>query len=161
MNLLIGGAADKGKTSAIRRITEYLINQKGFEILDNVIIPENVEGEKPEDYTIQLKGLDNSSNIIIIIINTASDNYEIIDNLKSYLNNKQLSHILISSVRDLSHIRDYFYAQIIMQNDFTLEFPLAKINYNWGKREKVIERWYNPNIDAIIQHILSHSPFNL
>ena len=30
INLLIGGAADKGKTSAISRITRFLIDVKGY-----------------------------------------------------------------------------------------------------------------------------------
>lgn len=159
INLLIGGAADKGKTSTIRRITQYLINQKGFEVLDNGIIPENVEGEKPKDFTIRLKGRNKLGVETYIINNTCMDYEEMVDYLFDFIKNNQ-ADILISAIRDID-FRDYFFTHLIDKNDFTLEVPLAKINYNWGKREEVIEQWYNPKIDTLIQHILSQPPFNL
>ncbi|MBW4362720.1 hypothetical protein [Flavobacterium taihuense] len=74
--LLISGMECVGKTTSIRRLTETLIEDNGFQPENNVKLP----SRPTEDFKIIL-----CKNDFRIIINSASDNIGIIDSFNFFL----------------------------------------------------------------------------
>jgi hypothetical protein len=155
--LLLGGAPSVGKTSAIYRLAQFLLT-KGY-----VIIEGNIP-TKTADFKIVLEGLDNIGNLIRIIINSATDDKNKIEELKK-LNDKLSGsiQIIISSIRDGAiWPRELFFDIMKIDNnkDVILEIPLGKVNRR-GNNFPVQRTWYENTIDNLLNHTLSNSPFNV
>ena len=155
--LLISGMECVGKTTSIRRLTETLIKDNGFQPENNVKLP----SRPTEDFKIIL-----CKNEFRIIINSASDNIGIIDSFKIYFeeNILQSYNILISSVRDDDFYprKDFFETinQLSQSSDFTLEVPLAKTTRR-GDNLDIQLKWYEEKIDSLLIHILQCQPYNI
>ena len=155
--LLISGMERVGKTTSIRRLTETLIKSKGFQPENNVNLPSN----PTKDFKIILH-----KNDFRIIINSASDNINIINSFKDFFEENILKgyNIFISSVRDDDfYPRKNFFETInqLSQNiDFTLEIPLAKTTRQYNNFDIQL-KWYEEKIDSLLTHILEHHPYNI
>jgi len=154
--LLIGGAQSVGKSEAIIRTADYLLNN-GFSVIAGIYPPTN-----SNDILIVVEGLDRAKNKIRILINSATDTVDIIWGLKKFYDNNLPIDFIISSVRDDgSYPRTEFFTIMNIQPnvDTIIEIPLAKIT-----RRNVFNTalsWYQTTIDRLIQHTLSSSPFNV
>jgi len=156
--LLIGGAERTGKTSAINRLTDLLINQKGFYV---------VSGKRKDtnngEVRAVIKGKDKNGNLIKILINSASDTPRVIEDLKNFMDLYPDFDVLISSVRDLGSWPrwEFFNITGIDENsDDCIEFPLAKITRR-KKKFLTALNWYNDRIDSLIKIIITNKPFDL
>jgi len=101
---LFGGAVNVGKTEAVVRIVYYLTG-KGYRILVGNVPPLN----QPSDFCVLLEGKNLKGKKIRIIVNSAADIEQNIDDLASFClaNNHD---IVISAVRCEGYpIRKYFY----------------------------------------------------
>lgn len=156
-SLLIGGAPNVGKTRAIYKITEWLINNKGFSIIEGFFPPQM------KDFRVVLEGKNKNNNPIRIIINSPTDDKNTIDNFKSFFDLNGNYDVLISSVRDLNFERDYFFNTMmsnLLNTNFVLEIPLAKITRR-DPRFGIALNWYKNQIDNLLQHTIQTPPFNI
>ncbi len=154
-SLLIGGAPSVGKSQALYRLTERLL-KSGFKV---------VTGEFPpifDDFTIIIEK-ESTHSKTRIIINSPSDNQNLIHSFKSFYDKHKGNNgynILVSSVRD-----PYFYPRLeffqIMElsEEECFELPLAKITRQSNK-ENVLA-WYEDKIDRLIDLVLKSEPFNI
>lgn len=155
--LLLGGAPNTGKTSAIYRLAQFLLNR-------NYIIIEGSFPSQISDFKIVLQGSDNIGNLIRIIINSATDYKNNIEELKK-LNDKLSGsiQIIISSVRDGAiWPREQFFEIMEIDNnkDVVIEIPLGRANRR-GENLPVQLAWYERTLDNLLNHTLSNSPFNI
>lgn len=154
--LLIGGAQDTGKSQAIYRIATRL-QAKGYTIFAGSI------PKSSADFRVVLKGKDNTGEAITIIINSATDNEEIIKAFKRFFDENGTYNILISSVRDDDYYPRKEFFEIMQLNspdDFVLEIPFGKITRIRKYRARPLQ-WFEDNMDSIINHILKGEPFNI
>lgn len=154
--LLLGGAPSVGKSQAIYRITNYLINS-GFSKLTDTFPPQF------GDFHTVLAGKDPGGNNIRIIINSPSDTVKIIENFKVFFDKHGKYDILISSVRDEGNRpRQEFFNIMGLDNKkhFILEIPLSKITRRTYRLETAL-KWHQDKLDALILHLLRNKPFNV
>lgn len=154
--LLIGGAQSVGKSEAIFRLTNRLIN-RGFTV---------VAGSLPTtfiDFRVILEGHNSAGTKVRIAINSATDTVDIINHFKSFYDNNGSYDILISSIRDGNFWprQDFL---TIMNIDpathFILEIPLAKITRR-GANFNTALNWYENQIDILVDHSLRNTPFQI
>lgn len=154
--LLIGGAETVGKTGTIIRLTDLLIS-KGYSV---------VSGKYPSpngEVRIVLEGKDANDKTIKILINSATDTYKIIKDLKRFIDNNLGFDILVSSVRDEgSWPRKEFFSilNINKTEEHLIEIPLAKITRRKTKFPIALS-WYEKRIDKLIALVITSTPFNL
>lgn len=155
--LLFGGAPNVGKSETIFRLANRLVSV-GFRIV-NGSIPASFN-----DFRVVLEGTNKTGTDIKIIINSATDTVDIINNFKNFYDSNGGSYdIMISSVRDHNFWpRNNFFRimNINSTKDFILEIPLAKITRR-DSNKIVALNWYEEQIDALVKHTLSNTPFNL
>ncbi len=155
--LLFGGAPQTGKTSSITRIVDYLINQKGYVIVNQF---NYLPSQNTVDFKVILEKKSKLNNKRIYV-NTASDTKRIIKDCKHFLNNNTPVDIIVSSVRDKYSPRTNFFKimNVNMNLDYVLEIPLGKVSR--GKNRLNCLNWYNTKIDEITQKILDTNPYNV
>jgi hypothetical protein len=153
--LLLGGAPSVGKSQAIYRIANYIINN-GFSELTNTY------PSQFGDFHTVLAGKDLEGNNIRIIINSPSDTVKIIENFKVFFDKHGKYDILISSVRDDGKWpRQEFFSLMGLdnRNHFILEIPLSKITRRTTKETAL--KWYQDKLDDLILHLLSNKPYSV
>jgi len=154
-SLLIGGAEDTGKSHAIYNIAKN-IQAKGYVA---------VAGNIPitfDDFMVVLKGTNNDGKDITVIINSATDNIELIRKFKKFFDNNGSYNALISSIRDDGYFpRQEFFEIMDLKkyDDFLLELPLAKITRIKYKSKAL--KWYSNKIDLMMNHVITSQPFNI
>jgi hypothetical protein len=152
--LLLGGAQSVGKSEGIYRLTKHLLSI-GFSDVTNSV-PQTFA-----DFRAVLEGLNKSGKRIRIIINTATDTVEIINDFKLFFDNNGTYDILISSVRDDNFWpRNDFFRIMNLNNGFVLEIPLAKITRRSNNFSAALN-WYQEKIDKLIIHIMGNNPFDI
>jgi len=165
--LLIGGAPNVGKTQSIRRLTLSLVS-KGFKVIrdydpNNDLLKNDPDSDSGKDIMMLIEGVDKHGKTIRIIINSATDTIDCMDNFQYFRDANPPADILISSIRD-----DYFYPsretffekmRMDPSDPNIVEMPLAKITrttyYDNSKA------WYDQKVDNLLIHILNNSPFDL
>lgn len=156
--LLFGGAYSVGKTTAIIRLTQKLINS-GYRVIVGSIPPTN---PAHRDIRLILEGSDNTGRIIKIYINSATDTYDTILDAKKFIDNYEPVDYFISSIRDHDFWprRDFFSVMGInpTSNDL-LEIPLAKITRKKGNFVIALN-WYESTLDKLVDKIIKEQPFN-
>jgi len=154
--LLIGGAQNVGKSEAIFRIANLLIG-KGFIIIAGCL-PTNFD-----DFKVSLKGFDKNGKEVSVILNSATDTIDIINNLKKFYDENGNYDILISSVRDDDFYprKQFFNIMGLNPNDKNLvEIPFAKITRR-DLNFKSALNWYSEKTEKLILHTLKNDPFNI
>jgi hypothetical protein len=154
---VISGAPQTGKTTAINKIAEWL----------TISLTADVNGKPFPSFLPNAKGKYNDFSIVInrhgkkIIIHSATDNEQCMDDLIEKLKKNPDTDVVITSCRDINKERDYFTAHIKPYATFFLESPLGKINRK--NKEWVIasHKWYKDTLLLMHQHILSNNPYNL
>lgn len=157
--LLVGGAYSVGKSGSIYRLTKHLLT-KGFDMVnvDNV-----TEFNAGRDFKAILEGKNTNNKIIRILINTATDTTDIIENLMRFRDVYLPTDIMISSIRD-----DDFYPRKnffeILNLDYNskdiIEVPLGKITRRGDNFDVALE-WYQTKIDQLLIRLLYNDPFNI
>jgi len=153
---LFGGPTNVGKTEAIARLAHHLLS-KGFQDILKKVPP--IQNPQP-DFCALLEGMNSNKQKISIIVNSAADIEQNIDDLVMFCQNN--SHdIIISSIRSKGYsIRSYFRRKLgIGQNDFVMELPMASINANSRPNYLQMRQWYKGKIDNVANTILSNQPF--
>jgi len=151
---LIGGAPSSGKSEAITRLVDYLIQQKNF-------VRGNLSSLSQKDFFCTLDGKDKNNNSIKILVTSATDTFQIIDRFALYAKNNNPYKFVISSIRDEGDsMRHYFFRKMnVTSNDYCFEMPLAKITRRttWA----VAHQWYKDKIDFILNDFIGRAPFNI
>lgn len=159
--LFVAGNEGSGKTPVCNNF-EKLLNGN-YRIYHKRIA--NPAGHE-EDFIKIFEGTTKDKRDIRIVLTSASDSQEVIDNmiekLKLAFDGKRHTNIvLITTARNTGEpSRKYLekkIAEICSENEI-IEFPLARIN---EKAEESVHEWYHKSVDSILEHILSNEPFNL
>ena len=160
--LLFEGAPSVGKTEAITRVVDYLVNKKGFVCIHHEFI-----NKHKIDFRCVLKGKNKSGKSIIIIVSSAGDNQVVINKFNVYIKNNLPCDFIIGATRDVDDrykIRSYFMNAIVTPNStpnsICFEIPLAEITRK-GKLRSTALQWYRDNIDIIVNNILADAPFGI
>lgn len=154
--LVISGAPETGKTTAINKIAQWLTNG---------VITTDVNGTILPSFLPDSLGKYGDFSIIIIlgnrkiIIHSATDDKKCMNQLKEKIKLHPDIEIVITSCRDIKWERDYFISNIRPFSKFYLESPLSKIT----RRNDFIlaDNWYKDTLFKMHQHILSNNPYNL
>ncbi len=153
--LVISGAPQTGKTTAINKIAEWL----------TIGLTTDIDGNKFPSFLPNPKGKYEDFSIVInrhgrkIIIHSATDNTSWMDDLIKKLKENPDADIVITSCRDIYWERDYFTDNIKPFASFFLESPLGKIT---RKNDFVLaDNLYKDNLFLMHQHILTNNPYNL
>jgi len=163
--LLFVGAPSVGKTEAITRVVDYLVNKKGFVQIHHEFI-----NKHKIDFLCVLNGKNKSGKSITIIVSSAGDNQAVINKFNAYIknNNNPPCDFIIGATRDVDDrykIRSYFMNTIVTPNrtpnSICFEIPLAEITRK-GKLRATALQWYRDKIDIIVNNnILANAPFGI
>ncbi len=153
-HLLVGGAQSVGKSENIYTLVRDFLIPKGFQI---------IAGTFPAtfgDFKALFEGVDKNGKTVRIIVNTATDTVDIINDFKKFSNSNLPADILISSVRDDNFWprKEFFTIMGIVSN--VIEVPLAKITRR-GANFNIALTWYQEKNYKLLTYILESSPFNL
>ena len=166
--LLITGGPNTGKSTLIREVTEWLISDRKYHV---------VEENDVEDWSYSDKSLDFSmlitNNQKNILIHSATDDEFCIEKLTEFIEKVKLRDINIDILLTTCRRYDDEYRQYMCQrmgwtnidgneildnNRPVIEIALHKIRYdNFEKTE----RWYKLHMGRIAKHILSLSPYDI
>lgn len=153
--LLIGGAPDTGKTTALNAISKKL-QKNGY-----AQIKSQNTGMQGVDKLYFLKGKDSNGKNVSIVINTAADDVGSIKNFNNFL--QQCScDIIITAIRSFGKERKGILDVIKNHtNDdyFNLEIPLARITQRTVNKNTAM-KWYTDTVMTLAEHILELAPFN-
>lgn len=155
--LVISGAPQTGKTTAINKIAEWLTTG----------LTTDIHGNPFPSFLPSPKGKYNDFSIVFnrhgkkIIIHSATDDEKCMDGLIKKLKQNPDTEIVITSCRDINRERDYFIANIKPFATFFLECPLGKITRKNIHRLTAANKWYRDALLLMHQHILSNSPYHL
>lgn len=94
-----------------------------------------------------------------MIIHSASDGTDRIDELIALLKAHPDAEVVITSSHDLYWPRDYFTSDVRPFATFFLESPLVKITRRTNYH--LADNWYKDTLLELHQHILRSGPFNL
>lgn len=150
--LLISGAPNTGKTKITTMIESYLRTIGFRNSCRKYVIPEN-------DSAVVLEGINKKGKNIRILLNTASDTQNIINQVHEYYQQNSPIDCLITTVRDMHEERDYLFNTFEVENNEYLEIPLAKVTRRNGFDSAIED--YQSRILLLVQHVLSLSPFNI
>jgi|688.fasta_scaffold01664_7 hypothetical protein len=154
--LVISGAPQTGKTTAINNIAQRLTNGVISTDVNGTILPSFLPDSagKYWDFSIviNLRGRK-------IIIHSASDDVNCMNQLIEKIKQNPDTEIVITSCRDIYWERDYFTANVRPFANFFLESPLGKITRR--NDFNLADDWYKDTLFEMHQHILSNNPYNL
>ncbi len=157
--LLVGGAYSVGKSESIYRLTQYLLT-KGFEMVN---VDKETEIKAGRDFKAILEGKNTKSKTVRILINTATDTPEIIENLKLFRDENLPVDIMISSIRDNDFWPRKSFFNILnldCKSENIIEVPLGKITRRGNNFDVALE-WYQTKIDELLIRLLYNEPFNI
>lgn len=156
-SLLFGGAPSVGKSETIYRLTQNLIQTNNFSVIAGNIPPTF------SDFRVVLEGVNSKGEKVRVIINSATDTVQIIEDFKAFFETNGNYDILISSVRDGDNWpRGDFFSimDLVNVSNTILEIPLGKVTRREPRFDASLD-WYQRNIDRVVINILSSQPFNL
>ncbi|WP_445722592.1 hypothetical protein [Flavobacterium sp.] len=156
--LVISGAPNTGKTTAINKIAEWLTIRGG--------VTTDSSGSPLPSFLPASHGKYEDFSIVIIyrgrkiIIHSATDDEFSMNTLIEKLNQNSDTEIVITSCRDIYRERDYFTNNVRpFATLFFLETPLGKITRR--NNFALADSWYKDTLLLMHQHILSNDPYNL
>ena len=144
--LLFGGAQNTGKSSAILRLCHSLSNRYSP---TEVIRPEG-------DISILLNGINQKEEQVKILLHSATDTQEWIDALDKKIESDS-PDVVITAIRNDPDSNRSKVQNVLNKRkpNNTIEFPLGKV----VKGQALT--WYEQQIDALVNHLISLSPFYL
>lgn len=148
---------DTGKTTSLNKIGEWLVKIKGYNIIGSdeeaTFQPNNKM--KYDDLWLVLE-----KNGKKIILHSATDDKDKIDELHNSIMSNPDTDIVITSCRDIHFPREYF-DDIIkpLAITFYLESPVAKITRR-DSNYTLAESWYINNLLLLNQYVLESNPYN-
>ena len=148
--LLISGAPNTGKTKITTMIESYLRTIGFRNSCRKYVIPEN-------DSAVVLEGINKKGKNIRILLNTASDTQNIINQVHEYYQQNSPIDCLITTVRDMYEEREYLFETFSVNDNEYYEIPLAKVSRR-NDNEEAKENYYT-RVLTLIKHILSMKPF--
>jgi len=154
---LFGGAVNVGKTETIGRLAQHLLGRGFQDILNSVPGNNNLQS----DFCAILEGTNSAGQRIRVILNSAADIDQNIDDLVLFCQNNQPHDIIISAIRcDGYPVRNYFFNRLGInpQTDHVTELPMASIHGNLTNPIQTLQ-WYQNNIDNIAHILLAGPPF--
>lgn len=159
--LFIAGNEGAGKTPVCNNLEKLLC--ESYKVFHKRIA--NPQGHE-EDFIKIFEGMTKDRRDIRIVLNSASDSQEVINNMIAKLQlafegKRHTNIILITTARNTGDAaRDYLEKEIanICSDNEIIEFPLARIN---DKADESVHNWYHKSVDEILKHILANEPFNL
>ncbi|QTR55457.1 hypothetical protein [Thiothrix unzii] len=169
--LLVGGAPSVGKSHLIHGLALWILNKPGFLLASaksyNSNALNSLNNNPFVDFMAVIDGVNTFNKKIRIIVNSATDDVNIINNFKGFFDANGGYDILISSVRDGDLRNGNFWPrqeffQIMNLNSISnliLELPLAKVTRR--RNSQSAYNWYETETSRLAQHILSRNPFNL
>ena len=151
--LLFEGGQNVGKTTAIIRFANSLINNHGY-VCVNGNIP--VAGST-KDFKAVLENANAKSGAKRIIVNSASDYPKTLDECKSFADSNLPYDIVISSCRMEKKLYSYFFKIFSVNNsiDKVFEVPMAKINHRNQALKNHAMKWYKDKIDSLADFLFS------
>jgi len=173
MNILfISGSANTGKTETIYDLTKYLLSQ-AYNIkttgIGEFLAPKQADIYKVTDFQCILEKKISNRITKNVLINSATDDKECIDNFICFYKNNAYIDTVITSIRgdetyDIDPERKYLISRIeelhkelgIEAN--IIEIPLGKITRR--PKEKGLQ-WYKETTNKLIEFILKNPPFEL
>jgi hypothetical protein len=156
-SLLIGGAQSVGKTAAIYRLADRLL-RRGFNYSANsLLLPSPFD-----DFKVVLEGNNKHGKAIRIIINSATDDTQTIQQFKLFFDNNGTYDILVSSIRDDGYYPrpEFFTIMGLVPNQNLLEIPLGKITRR-SANVSIAHTWYANTVDQLVDHTLMNPPYNI
>lgn len=154
--LVISGAPETGKTTAINKIALWLTAG---------VITTDIYRQPLPSFLVNQYGKYNDISVVVmlkgkkVIIHSASDDEARMNELIALLNNHSDVAVVITSCRDLYHKRAYFANHIKPFAKFFLESPLGKITRRNDFQKA--DDWYKDTLLELHQHILKGGPFYL
>ena len=151
--LLFEGASNVGKTTAIIRFANSLINKHGY-VCINGTVP---AAGSNKDFKAVLENANAKSGAKRIIVNSASDYLETLDECKSFADSNKPYDIVISSCRMEQKLYSYFFKifSVNISNDKVFEIPMAKINHRNQALKNHAMQWYKDKIEALADFLFS------
>ena len=151
--LLFEGGQNVGKTTAIIRFANSLINNHGY-VCVNGNIP---AAGSNTDFKAVLENANAVSGYKRIIVNSASDYQETLDECKTFADSNLPYDIVISSCRMEKNLYSYFFKifSVNSSSDKVFEIPMAKINHRNQALKKHAMRWYKDKIDVLADFLFS------
>jgi len=146
---LFGGARDTGKSKSVYKIADFLINTKGYTVIN---------GSFPAQYSefrcIIVK--DDK----VILIQSYTDLVGAITDLKKVRDsNKDITHIITANRNEGDHMRNRFRKILnITSTDYILEIPLGKVIAGKTRRANIV--WYLDGVLKIAKELTNNAPFN-
>lgn len=151
--LFFEGGQNVGKTTAIIRFANSLINKHGY-----VCVNGNVPAiGSNKDFKAVLENGNAKTGYKRIIVNSASDYPETLDKCKSFADSNKPYDIIISSCRMEQDLYSYFFKIFSVNNstDKIFEIPMAKINHRNKALKKHAMQWYKYKIDNLADFLFS------
>jgi len=155
--LLLSGAPNVGKTTAVHAVKNYLVNKRNFSIVasDPSPIP-----PPPQDFNAVLKGKSKDGNSIHIGLMAGLDTKAKMKNAFDFFQQVQINcDFYVATIRDdfepnnPNNDRKIF-EQILgnMVGQDRVEIPMGKVRTKSGRRNALI--WYNEKIDLLCRQFL-------
>ena len=178
--LFISGSPNTGKTQTIYDLTAYLHNyqeydiktgytSKGYPLTSDFFKTPKPDEAKGIDFLCVLEKKIEGNKPITVLINSASDELENIENLIYLFEENSEVDTVISSIRAdgfndemRTELYDKFQKLLIELglDTMEIEIPLAKIT---SKDDNFVNalRCYQKNINELVKRVLRNPPFNL
>lgn len=154
--LVISGAPDTGKTTAINNIALWLTRGVIITDIDGNPLPTFLPDPNGEYWDFSIVIILNGRKLII---HSATDDLNNMDALIEKIILHPDTEIVITSCRDIYWERNYFIHNIRPFSTFFLESPLGKITRR--NDFQLADSWYKSSLLDLHQHILINNPYNL
>jgi hypothetical protein len=148
--LFFGGAPSTGKTGSITRLTDKLINEYGYTIIEG-FFPNN-----GKDFQCIIE-----KDWKKVLIHTYTDNHTCINAFFNfYAQHKDVDTIIISIRDEVDYMRKVLWDRLSpTASDHVFEIPLGKVRR--GDTRNDCLKWYSERIDKIALQIIKIDPFIL
>ena len=123
-----------------------------------VCVNENIHvARSNKDFSAVLENVNAKNGYKRIIINSASDYLDALDECKNFVGSNLPYDIVISSCRMEKKLYSYFFKIFSINNsvDKVFEIPMAKINHRNQTLKKHVMSWYKDKIDRLADFLFS------
>lgn len=156
--LIISGSQNTGKTETIDDLTQNLITKLGFTVVVSSFPTPKTTPVK--DFFCIIEGVNGAGLTRRILINTATDDNNRIDDLVNFYKINSQVDIIITSSRDGGdNFRNQLFSKLrISGSDFVKEVPLAKIL----RRPPIgALTWYRAILQDLLLFIIKADPYHI
>lgn len=167
--LLITGGPNTGKSTLIREVTEWLISDRKYHVVEENDVEDWSYSDKSLDFSILITNKQKN-----ILIHSATDDDFCIKKLTEFIekikqNGRNIDILLTTCRRHDDELRQYMcrmmgwtnvdgYEILDSSNKPVVEMALHNIRYD---NFETTNFWYKLHMKRIVEHILSLSPYNV